>query len=189
MYKGSGDISFVELGKLKYEKFEMTMDFLKSLSELDRFSLYMKHIATIDTYQLIENLIEADGKGGFLDMVNQVLTKVSNDEKMRDMANSRAAFLFDQYFREKNARDEGYDTGYNEGHSSGYSEGHSSGYSEGHTSGYSSGHDEALITTAERMMRRGMTGNTIVDITGLDKTTVDNIAHKACVSVMWDYEE
>ncbi len=122
----------------------MTQEFLSNCSGLERFSLYLKHIAADNTEECINNLIAADGRGGFLDMVHHTLAEVSQDEKMRDLADSRAAFLFDQYFREKNARDEGrnegYDRGYSEGHGAGYSEGHGAGYSEGHGAGYSEGH-------------------------------------------------
>ena len=56
-------------------------------------------------------------------MVNKALQKISEDEKLRALADSRGKFLFDQYYRTKNAHDEGYNEGYDKGYDKGYDRG------------------------------------------------------------------
>ena len=123
-------------------------------------------------------------------MVHNTLLKICEDEKMRDLADSRAAFLFDQYFREKNARDEGYGDGYNDGHGVGYSEGHGVGFSEGHGVGFSEGHgvgySEGVNAIAGRMIRNGMEGSIIAGVTGLNRKEIDEIAKETGSEIVWD---
>ena len=176
----------MELGKLKYGKSELTEKYCVKITELERFSLYLKFIAAAGAEHIIDKLLAVDGEGGFLNMVHNTLLKISEDEKMRDLADSRAAFLFDQYFREKNARDEGYNSGYSEGHGAGYSEGHGAGYSEGHGIGYGIGQNEALNMVAARMIQSGMEGSVVLSVTGLDRKKIDEIAEGIGVKIVWD---
>ena len=99
-------------------------------------------------------------------MVHNTLLKISENEKMRDLADLRAASLFDQYFREKNARDEGSGAGYSEG--------------------YEAGKSETLNMVAGRMIQGGMEESVIAGMIGLDRKKIDEIAKEIGAVIAWE---
>ena len=73
------------------------------------------------------------------------------------------------------AREDGIAEGRAEGHAEGLAEGHAEGHAEGYAEGHAEGYAEAKIEMAIKLKALGVDIDTIVQATGLDRETIENL--------------
>ncbi len=105
-----------------------------------------------------KDLLEAFAIGGFSKTKREQYDKDMYDEKRR---NGELAA----------AREDGIAEGHARGHAKGHAEGHAEGLAEGHAKG----HAEAKIEMAIKLKALGVDIDTIVQATGLDRETIENL--------------
>ena len=73
------------------------------------------------------------------------------------------------------AREDGIAEGHAEGLAEGLAEGHAKGLAKGLAEGHAKGHAEAKIEMAIKLKALGVDIDTIVQATGLDRETIENL--------------
>ena len=77
--------------------------------------------------------------------------------------------------READGFEEGYAKGIEKGEAAGFEKGEASGFAKGKTEGYEEGEAAGELKVARAMKAKGMTTNEICEITGLERSQVEEL--------------
>ena len=143
---------------IELPKFNMDRPNKGSTPELDTWIKFIKNPEVIT--------MEDEKKDKALKDAKKVLTKISNDEHERYLAELREKYILDQ---------QAYvETGYKKGHKAGVEEGHKAGIEEGHKAGV----EEGIQQIIQSMLEQKLSFEEISKLTKIDIEKIKNIAKK-----------
>lgn len=185
-------LHYIELGKIDWSDRSPG-----KLSPLEQIGAYLTCAGNPDETDFVEALIK---KGvGVISMTDNVLKKVSEEERLQYLRESREMAKMQISWEKQAARERGYAeghaeglaVGHMEGRTEGLAEGHAEGHAEGLAEGHAEGHAEGLVEgriegleegnmkarleMAGKLKLRMMPISEIMEITGLSEEEINKL--------------
>lgn len=165
-------LHYIELGKIDWSDRSPA-----KLSPLEQIGAYLTCAGDPDESDFVEALIK---KGvGVISMTDNVLKKVSEEERLQYLRESREMAKMQISWEKQAARERGYAEGHAEGlsvgHAEGLAEGHAEGLIEGRIEGLEEGNRKARMDVAGKLKQKRLPISEIMDITGLSEEEISKL--------------
>ena len=148
----------------------------------------LKGCKTMKGYSLLLHMIreECEATGELKTAIENCIRKCVEEGIIADFLKEHGgevmSFLFEKLTREEceaireaDGFEEGYAKGIEKGEAAGFEKGEASGFAKGKTEGYEEGEAAGELKVARAMKAKGMTTNEICEITGLERSQVEEL--------------
>ena len=148
----------------------------------------LKGCKTMKGYSLLLHMIreECEATGELKTAIEKCIRKCVEEGIIADFLKEHGgevmSFLFEKLTREEceaireaDGFEEGYAKGIEKGEAAGFEKGEASGFAKGKTEGYEEGEAAGELKVARAMKAKGMTTNEICEITGLERSQVEEL--------------
>ena len=148
----------------------------------------LKRCKAMEGYSLLLHMIreECEATGELKTAIEKCIRKCVEEGIIADFLKEHGgevmSFLFEKLTREEceaireaDGFEEGYAKGIEKGEAAGFEKGEASGFAKGKTEGYEEGEAAGELKVARAMKAKGMTTNEICEITGLERSQVEEL--------------